>query len=705
MIPVFCGKDCGGNACPLLASVEDGRVLRIANNPAGGAYLKGCQRGFRLAQEVQAPDRLLTPLIRAGARGSGDFREASWEEALELVASRLTEIRAQHGPHAVLNLACAGATGVLHGTEALLARFLNLAGGATRLKGSYSIGAAHFVLPYLLGPDWNASGVDPATLRHARMIILWGANCLETRHGPELPQRLLEARRNGAEIVVIDPRRSATAQRVGTWWLPCRPGMDAALMLAVLHVLLAEDLADRDFIAAHAHGFDRLERQVLGLDGSPARTPEWAEGLCGIPAAEIRRFARAYGTVQPAMLLPGYSIQRVHAGEDSFRLAVALQIATGQFGRLGGSTGAPISRLPSPRLGSLPVPWLPDQPAIPIGRWPDAVLEGRSGGYPTDIHALYSIGSNFLIQGSDIQKNIEAFRSVDFAVSHELFLTPTARHCDVVLPAAHALEKEDLGIPWLGNFLTYTPGALAPRGQARSDYDILCGLAERMGFLPAFSEGRSASQWIQHFLDQSEVTDPEAFRRTGFYLAADQERVGLADFARDPEAFPLGTPSGKVELHSERYRQETGFPALPEWQAPPRDERHPLRLITPKSPGRTHSQGGQHRDGHALEMHPRDAAARGLGDGDRVLLFNDRGRARIPVRLTADLVPGVVSLLEGIWAELDATGLDLAGSANLFTSTLGTGPSRSCIMSGIPVEVAALPSLGALGPLPAQEQT
>lgn len=689
-VPVFCGKDCGGNACPLLATLENGQVTRIANNPAGGACLKGCRRGFNLAKEREAPDRLLQPLIRVGERGSGQFRAASWEEALKLVAARLGEIRAEHGAHAVLNLASAGSTGALHGTEALLARFLNLSGGATVLKGSYSSNAAQFVLPYLFGPDWRRTGLDPATLRHSRMIVLWGGNNLETRHGSEIPQRLLEARRRGAEIVVIDPRRTVTARRAGTWWLPCRPGMDAALMLAVLHVLLTEELADRPFIAAHATGFDQLECHVLGLEGSEARTPQWAEGLCGIPAAEIRRFARAYGAAKPAMLLPGYAIQRIFAGEDTFRLTAALQIATGNLGLPGGSTGAPIGRLPPPKVGTLPVPF-PDQPSLPIGRWPDAILEGRSGGYPSDIHAIYSIGSNFLNQGSDITKSMAAFRQVDFAVCHDLFLTPTARFCDVVLPAAHALEQEDIGIPWLGNFLAYKPQVLPPRGQARSDYDILCELSERLGFLPAFSEGRSASQWIQYFLDQSEVPDHEAFRRTGLYLAPNQERVGLSDFAENPEHFPLDTPSGKVEIASEAYACATGFPAIPAWQKPPEDARHPLRLLTPKVSGRTHSQGGQVPDAlHALEMNPRDAEARGLHDGDPALLFNDRGQACVPIRLSQELVPGVVSLPEGIWVDLDTEGMDRVGSANLFTSTEGTSPSHACIMSAIAVEVRAL---------------
>ena len=620
LIPVFCGKDCGGNACPLIATLENGRVTRVTNNPAGGKYLKGCRRGFDMPLELYAPDRLLKPLIRVGARGSGQFREAGWEEALRLTADKLDEIRARFGAQAVLNLASAGSTSALHGTIPLLRRFLNLFGGATTWTGSYSIGAAQFILPYLLGDQWTTSGFDAATMQYSEMIILWGANVLEARLGTDVNQRLVEAKQRGAQIVVIDPRRSQTARGTAAWWLPCHPGTDAALMLAVLHVLLTEDRIDRPFIAAHSVGFEQLERYVLGLDGGEARTPRWAEALCGVPAEEITRFSRAYAAAKPAMLLPGYSIQRVFAGEESYRLAVALQIATGNFGRRGGSTGALNDKVPGPRVGTLPAPRTSSQPPLPVVRWPDAVLEGRAGGYPADIHAIYSVGGNYLNQGGDIAKNIAAFEKVDFAVCHEMTLTPTARYCDVILPAAHALEKEDIGLPWTGNFLTYKPQAVPPQGEARCDYDILCDLAERLGFGPEFSEGRTAAAWVQHFLDRSEVPDHAEFRRTGLYLAPDQERVGLADFAADPERHPLSTPSGKVEIASERYERETGFPAIPTWQAPPQDLRYPLRLITPKSPHRTHSQGSnlsaiRQRASHALEMHPTDAAARGMPTG------------------------------------------------------------------------------------------
>ena len=688
-VPVFCSKDCGGNSCPLLLEIEGGHGVRLCANPAGGRYIKACRRGFDLLKEHYAPDRLTRPLIRTGPRGSGSFREAGWDEALDLVAARLKDIRARHGASSVLCLASSGCTGALHGTQTLTKRFLNVTGGCTVFFGNYSWGAARAVLPYLFGTRWTAAGTDAATMQSSRMVILWGSNLLDTRQGAEMPRRLLEAKQRGVPIIVIDPRRTTTVRRAGTWWIPCRPGTDAALMLAVLHVLLSDGLVDLDRVRALSTGFDSLARLVLGQDGGAARTPAWAERICGVPAAETGRFARAWSAARPAMLIPGFSIQRVFAGEETYRLTAALQLATGNFGVRGGSTGSLNNIIPSPRVGSMGAMMSPHQVSIPVLRWPDAILEGRSGGYPSDIHAVYMAGGNLLNQGGDVRKAMAAFAALDFAVCHELFLTPTARNCDVVLPTASALEKEDIGLPWLGNYLLYKPAALSPVGSTRSDWDIFCDLADRMGAGREYSGGRSAAQWVDAFLRESEVPDHDEFRRTGVYLAPEQERVGLEDFARDPLAHPLDTPSGKVEIESRRYARETGFPALPDWRGREADERYPLSLVTPKRAEKTHSQLGNRASplgpsDHALSLHATDAARRGVGHGDTVRLFNQYGTVHVTAAISEDIMQGVVSLHEGVWAQLDEKGEDRAGSANVLTDTEGTDPSAPPSCTGCP---------------------
>ena len=235
-MPVACNRDCGGG-CPLLATVDGGRVMRIANNPAGGPHLRGCVRGFQAWRQQQAEDRLTRPLVRTGPRGSGRFREAGWDEAVGLVAEGLARVRERHGDASILALGGSGSCrGALHDTDDLTARYLNLSGGHVEQTSTYSSAASSFTQPVVLGTQY--AGVDPATLQHSSMIVLWGANLVDCIMGSEWRARVREARRRGVPVVVIDPRRTTTARLLGTEWLPVLPGADSALMLALLHELI-----------------------------------------------------------------------------------------------------------------------------------------------------------------------------------------------------------------------------------------------------------------------------------------------------------------------------------------------------------------------------------------------------------------------------------------------------------------------------------
>ncbi len=695
-VPVSCNRDCGAG-CPLLAHLEDGRLARITDNPLGSPAMRGCARGYRMGEVLDSPQRLRRPLERTGPRGSGSFREIGWEEALRKVSERMEALRERHGCASLMRLGGSGSCrGALHHTGKLTARFLALWGGFTETRGSFSSEAADFVSPYLFGTRYT--GLDAVALLRSNLILLWGANIADTRFGCELEARLRE-RRQGVPVVVLDPRRTRTVSRLEAEWIPVLPGTDAVLMAAMLHVLLADGLADRASIRRVSHGFEELERWVWGGEDGRPKSPAWAEPVCGVPAERIARLARQYGRARPAALLPGLSIQRTLGGEEAVRMAVCLQVATGNVGVPGGSSGTHIwNRLPGPRCGSIGA--AAGAPSVPVYRWADAVLEGPAGGWPTDVRALYCVGGNYLSQGSDIRKNIRAFERVELAVCHDFFLTPTARHCDFVLPAVTFLEREDIVFPGT-NHLLYSRQAVAPVGEARPDYDIFRGLAERLGFEPAFSEGRDAAQWLDAFLAGSEVDDPERFRETGIWFGRDQERVALADFVRDPAAHPLATPSGRIEVASAAYAL-TGFPAAPrprspEGESPGGPPGATLRLVTPHARYRINSQNANlpgfiRLEGQRLWMNPADAAARGLGDGEAVQVDNELGRLIVPLRVTADIREGVVCLLQGGWPVLDAEGTDSAGAANLLTSTEPTMPSQGARTHSVRVRVGRAPA-------------
>ncbi len=275
-VPVSCNKDCGGG-CPLLAHMEDGRLVKITDNPLGTRYMTGCVRGFQMPRVVYHRDRLKQPLLRSGPRGSGEFKEISWSEALTLIAEQLTRVKTEYGAASILPLGGGAAErGALHNTERLIKRFFSMLGDYTATYNYYSADAERYIRSYMVGPV--DVGLDPATLVFSKLIILWGANIVDTRFGCEMERYLVEAKKRGVEIIVIDPRRSRTVKKLAGRWIPVLPGRDTVLMAAVLYVLLNEKLVNRDFIARYSVGFAELERYILGTEDTPAKTPAWAAG-------------------------------------------------------------------------------------------------------------------------------------------------------------------------------------------------------------------------------------------------------------------------------------------------------------------------------------------------------------------------------------------------------------------------------------------
>jgi anaerobic dimethyl sulfoxide reductase subunit A len=492
-------------------------------------------------------------------------------------------------------------------------------------------------------------------------------------------------------VVVVDPRRTATVRKLATQWVPILPGTDTAMLAAMLHVIVAEGLLDRGFVDRCTLGFDELIAYVAGRSDGQPKTPGWAAAVCGVPAETIIELARSYAHARPAALLPGLSIQRTLGGEEAYRFTVALQAATGNIGVEGGSSGGEFwSKLPKIAFPTLPVPDVSGLPTVPVYRWPDAVLEGRAGGYPSDIHLIYSIGANYLNQGSDIKKNIRAFKKLDLVVTHDLFMTPAARFSDIVLPATTFLEREDVMAP-ADHYLFYSRQAIDPLAGCRNDYDIFCDLADRLGFGEAYSEGRTGKQWLDHLLKNSGIEDAARFRETGILAGDDQRRTGLSRFVENPPANPLRTPSGKIEIRCDALAA-TEASAIPRCRVATPDPAHPLRMITPHSKFRVNSQNANlpwaHKlVGRALAMNPRDAAGRGIHNGDTVRVRSPEGEMRIAVALTEDIIAGCVALTQGAWTIHDAQEVETGGAANTLTSTTPTLPSQGSRTHSVFVEV------------------
>lgn len=702
-LPVFCGKDCGGDACPLLALVEGGKVVGIEPNPAGGRYARACAKGFDLPRIHYSEHRLRKPLLRTGPRGSGMFKEIPWTEALALARRGIGDCLERGGPTSILDLSSGGSTGALHDTGRLTRRFLNLLGGCSSQVGNYSSNAANHVLGQAFGSDYEESGLDPASMSRSAMIVLLGANVLEARLGAELSSRLIEASARGARIVCIDPRLTSTARTTGAEWIPLRPGTDAAILYALIRQLDREDLIDGEYVSARARGFELLLRHVRGIDDGIDKTLSWASGISGVELPALERLAEAWASVKPLLLLPGYSIQRSTYGEEVMRLCVALQLASGNFGLEGGSTGSLNNRRPRPRVGRIAAGEPLVERRFPVLRWPDLILGGAEAGAPgggvetgnARIRCVYAAGSNYLNQGADVGKNVRALSSVDFMVCHELFLTPTARFADLVLPVASPLQKEDLGIPWDGDYLLYKTRILPYEGQERSDFEIFRELADAFGLERRFSEGLDEEGWVDRLLAESEVEDTEAFKREGVYFGKRQRPYKVRDFAEDPVGHPLGTASGKLEL---------GGGERVHFSLETRGGAADFLLVTPKRADRVHSQRGQ--DGEdvyrgELEMRPEDAEALGLSAGEEAVVTSGLGSLVAVVRIEPGMARGVVSLHEGTWHRL---GEDLSAgrsaSPNLLSSTEGTRESSSCVMHALRVRVerAGLQSLGTQRP-------
>jgi len=657
-----CPHDCP-DTCALLTTVDsEGRALRVQGDP-DHRHTDGvlCTKVSRYTERTYHPQRVLQPLRRIGPKGSGQFEPVGWEEALDAIAARLQAIAARD-PQAIVPYSYAGTMGLVQG-DSMSARFFHRL-GASLLDRTICASAGGEGLIHTLG---GKVGMKVEHFAESKLILIWGSNPIASNlHFWRLAQ---QAKRDGARLVCIDPRRSETADKCHEH-IALRPGTDAALALALMHELIVHDWLDHDYIERHTLGWDRLRERALQW---PA---ERAADVCGVPVDQIRRLAQAYGTTKPAAIRLNYGMQRVRGGGNAVRAVACLPALIGAWRhRAGGLLLSSSGFFPVQRATL-------QRPDLLGGKRPRTVnmstigqdlLREASPGFGPKIEALIVYNSNPVAVAPESPQVVRGFQREDlFTVVLEHFLTDTADQADFILPATTQLEHWDIHASYGHTDVLLNRPAIAPQGQARTNTDIFRALARRMGFdEPCFDD------------------DDETLCRSAYGEAVDFERLleqGHVTLAVPDAPFAEGgfpSPSGRCEFFSERLvaMGQDGLPDhLPNHEVAGSDPAHPLAMISPPARNFLNSsfvnvQSLRDIEGEPwLEMHPDDAAARGIGDGQAVRVFNRRGAYHCRARITQRARPGVVNGLGIWWRKLGMNGTNVNEVTHQGLTDLGRAP-------------------------------
>ncbi len=715
-------NNCGGR-CIIHAHVRDGKIEKLTTDSREAAGdcvpLTACVRGMNYHKTFLGRDRLRYPMKRVGQRGEGKFERITWEEATDTIAREWVRIRDTYGVGSRYVNYATGISAMISG-GGLAKRLLKLDGGYLDYYNSYSTACITQSTNLMYGTA--ETGNNLADWLNSNLIILWGHNPVETKFDCETMYYLRKARDKGIPIIVVDPRRNDTALALGAEWVPLKPATDAALMDAMAYVIVEQGLQDQDFLDRCCVGFDKAHMPA-GVDPSECylsyltgekdgipKTPEWAAPITGVSAEAIRSLAIRYATAKPAALIQGFGAQRHAYGEQSARGGILLACMTGNVGVSGGWAcgSGRCTRHAFPGMPNVPNPY---SMSIPSYLWTEAILRGHeltaldgvTGGeqLQSDIKMMVNLAGNCLInQHGDINRTKEILSDTskcEFILCSDLFMTASAKFADILLPGVSFFEGENIVVPWqYGDFLGFTNQVIEPLYEGRFEYDWLSEVAEKIGLGPQFTEGRTLGQWLEYCYNDLRKKEPElpeytVFKEAGIYRYQNNpDVIAFQKQRRDPDKNPFPTPSGKVEIFSEKvYR--TAFrdfmPAIPRYVDPPEGpndpltEKYPLQLIGWHTKRRCHSihdnNPGMHKlDPQCLWMHPDDAAKRIIADGQEVLVWNDRGRMRIPVKLTDRVMAGVVALSQGAWYDPDPDGTDRGGCINVLTSLRPTPYAR-----------------------------
>ena len=748
-----CNVNCGG-CCVFQWHSRDGKIVYMESDNTGDDALqaRACLRGRSMRRWLNHPDRLTKPMKRVGKRGEGKFEEISWDEAIDTIASELKRVIDTYGNEAIYKIY---GSGMYSATGNPSSRLLNVLGGCLGGMYDYSTNMLSAALPFLYGEDCGpydnvfASSMTEAEL-HSDLVVMFGNSPAETRMGGANIvwdfARVREAvKERGGRIVNIDYRLNESSSGHPDEWLPIRPGTDAAMASAIAHEWVVNDQIDLEFLHTYCVGYDEetMPESAKGQNKSyraylmgegydmVEKTPEWAAPITQIPADTIRALASEIAAAEAPFIMQGWGPQRHTNGEDTSRAICMLPILIGKIGLPGTNTGQREAEPAVALVGGLPS--LSDkstvEAAIPVYQWLNAVDHGEemtatnAGVSGVDklscgIKFIWSYAGNCITnQHGDINKVHDILQDeskCEFILVWDTVMTDSAKYADILLPDAMRAEQLNM---YTNGYTEYYAGvtvggpAQEAPGECRPSYDVCADIADKFGKRDEFTEGKTQEEWIQELYEAGAAEDADLpswdeIREQGVYKRELPPAIGLEAFRNDPEANPLKTPSGKIEIYSEQLADIAAT-----WELEDDEVINPIPVFTPGFQGygsvtdeyplycagfhhksRTHSSFGfieelEQVARQQLWMNPLDAEPRGIADGDTVAVKSPAGEIRIEAKVTPRIVPGTIGIPQGAWhnADMDGDRVDTGACVNTLTTykptplAKGNGPAHSII--------------------------
>ena len=694
-----CPHDCP-DTCSMVYHVKDKKLVAVKGN-ADHPMTRGglCVKLNDFEKRHYHPDRLLYPMKRVGPKGTKQFERISWDEALDTIVDKWQSIIKEHGAQAIMPNSYLGNQGLVHGLNGGDAFFARL--GATVTERTFCGEGSCTAWLLTVGPT---AGVDPESFIHAKIIIIWACNSVSTNlHHWHI---IKEAQKNGSKVVVIDAYASKTAKEAD-WHICPKPGTDGALAMAMMNVIIGEGLVDQDYVDNYTVGFPELAEKAK------ERTPEWAEKITGIAADDIRKLAREYATTQPSAIRIGVALEKSWGGGQAIRAVTSLPALTGAWRHVGGGIlQFPVWEHPY-RFDVICRPDLIPKGTqvvnnLQLGR----VLTGEQE-LNVPIKSMMCWNTNPVTQATESEKIIEGLSREDlFLVSAEHFISDTAAYADILLPASMGAEQEDIILSWGHLYLTYNTKCIESPGEAIPNNEIFRRLAKRLGFEEENFKWND-TECLEHYVDWSSPAcdgiDLNYLKEHGYFRL----NVGTKDNRAPHKEGNFPTPSGKCEFRVvgaknfvagpfrqmyEDFQPGEDIPELPDYVPsketalanPELAKKYPLNILAPKSHGFINSsyanfaskikgQGEQF-----VMIHPADAMDRGLVDGCRAKVLNDRGSFEAVAKVTTDVNKGIVVTTLGYWRQLN-NGVVNSVSSNAFGDMGHSPTSHDCL-----VEVIAL---------------